>query len=329
MNEKPVRLAVPLTVAPESGGDGFTFLPGVHKHQTFFAPGVLKDIADARIRVFRGVVGFFVQYLHCGNIRPIFGGLHVLHVKMLHAEPPFDAFGINFWDICFSSGAGGKKRAGTLRVADGGGEADPPGIYPRQPGQPFNETQGLSAPVSPQEGVHLVNDHKAQVGKEPGNGSVLVQQQGFQRFRRDLQDTGGVLHELFLVALGYVSVPVPDRNVRLGAQLVQPQKLVVDKCFQRTDINAPDGSRGIFGKQGNDGEEGRLRFSGRCRRGEQHVILRIEDRVRCRNLNGTQIFPVVAVNIFLYKRCIPVKSAHGSHLLSAVTVPFPGSQKFP
>ena len=79
--------------------------------------------------------------------------------------------------------------------------------------------------------MHLVNDHKAQVAEQLCNGRVLVQKQRFQRFRRDLENAGGVTHELRLMALGNVPVPVPHRDIRLGAQVVQPGKLVVDQRF--------------------------------------------------------------------------------------------------
>ena len=194
VDEEPVGLMEPVAVPPEGGGDRLTFLPGIDEDQTLFPPGVLEDIADAGIGVFRGVVGLFLQHLQGFDVRPVLSGLDILDIKMLHAEPPFHPFGFDFWDAGFPPGAHGKKGAGALRVADGGGQADSSGVDPGKSGKPLDKTQGLAAPVPPQEGMDLVNDHEPQVSKELGNGGVFVQEHGFQRFRGNLQNAGGVLH---------------------------------------------------------------------------------------------------------------------------------------
>ena len=159
--------------------------------------------------------------------------------------------------------------------------------------------------------MHLVDDHKAQVAEQFGNGRVLVQKQRFQGFRRDLKNAGGVTHELRLMALGNVPVPVPHRDIRLGAQVVQPGKLVVDQRLQGADVNAAHAGGHILGKQGDDGEERRLRLAGGRGGGEQHVFVRVENGVRRRDLNGAQILPVVLINIFLHEGRVSVKCTHG------------------
>ena len=203
-----------------------------------------------------------------------------------------------------------------FRVTDGGGQTDAPGIHPRQSAQPLNEAQGLPAPVAAQQGMHLVNHHKPQVMKQPGNGGVLVQQHGFQAFRGDLQNAGGVLHHFGLVALRHVPMPVPHGNVPLGAQLIEPPELVVDQGFQGADVDCPHRSRGIFGKQGNDGEKGRFRLAGGSGGGEQQIVIGIEDGIRRRHLNGTEILPAVAVDIILHKGRIAVKGVTHRQLQS-------------
>ena len=137
-----------------------------------------------------------------------------------------------------------------------------------------------------------------------------MQQHGFQRFRGDLQNAGGMLHHSGLVTLGHISVPVPHRNVRLGAQVIQPEKLVVDQRFQRADVDGSHGGGGIFGKQGDDGEEGRLGFAGGGGGGEQQIFVGIEDGIRRGYLNGPEVRPVVAVDIVLNKGSVTVKCTH-------------------
>ena len=60
------------------------------------------------------------------------------------------------------------------------------------------------------------------------------------------------------MALGNVPVPVPHRDIRFGAQVVQPGKLVVDQRFQRANIDAAHAGGHILGKQGDDGKERRF-----------------------------------------------------------------------
>ena len=130
VDEEPVGLVEPVAVATEGGGDGFAFLPGIDEHQALFSPGVLEDIADTGIGVFRGIVGLLFQHGQGLNVCPVLSGLDILDIEMLHAQPPFHPLGFDFGDDGFPPGAHGKKGTGALRVADGGGQADSAGIDP-------------------------------------------------------------------------------------------------------------------------------------------------------------------------------------------------------
>ena len=66
--------------------------------------------------------------------------------------------------------------------------------------------------------MDLVDDDEAQIMKERRDLHVLVDQQGFQRFRRDLQDAAGMLEQLALLAVGSISMPLGDRDVRFLAE---------------------------------------------------------------------------------------------------------------
>ena len=77
---------------------------------------------------------------------------------------------------------------------------------------------------------------------------MLMQEQRLQRFRCDLEDTGGLFQQLRLVTLGHISMPVPYRDIRFGAKVGQPAELIVDQGFQRTDIDGADRGRRVFGK---------------------------------------------------------------------------------
>ena len=137
-----------------------------------------------------------------------------------------------------------------------------------------------------------------------------MQKQGLQRFRSDLQNSGGMLHQLRFMALCHIPMPMPDRDVRFCAQIVQPKKLVVDEGLQRPYINAPHRGGRIFRKQCDDGEEGCLGFSGGSGSGKQQVFVRVENGIRCRHLNRPKIVPVIPVYKVLNKGGIPFKHTH-------------------
>ena len=57
VDEKAVGLVVGLAVLAQGGGDGLALLPGVDEDQALLPPGVLEDIAHARVGQRRGLVG--------------------------------------------------------------------------------------------------------------------------------------------------------------------------------------------------------------------------------------------------------------------------------
>ena len=138
MDEETVGFVVQLAVMAQRGGHHLAFFPGIDENQTLFTPGMLEDIPDAGVCIGRGVVGFFFQHGQRVRNLLILRSLGVLDVEMLHAQPPFAALGIDFRDDGLPPRAQGQKFAGSLRVADGGGQSDAPGIDPRNPGQPLN-----------------------------------------------------------------------------------------------------------------------------------------------------------------------------------------------
>ena len=144
---------------------------------------------------------------------------------------------------------------------------------------------------------------------------MLAQQQRLQRFRRDLEDAGGMLQHLRLVGLGHIAVPVPDGNVRFLAQLVQPLELVVDEGFQRPDVDRAHRGRGIFAELGENGEERCLCLSRSGGRTKQQVVVGVENDIAGGDLNRTEGFPVVLIDIVLQKRRIAVKNGHGKSSL--------------
>ena len=139
---------------------------------------------------------------------------------MVHGEPPGAAWLIKAGDDGASSGARSQEIARALGVAHRGRQADTSRIDARHGGETFDEAECLTTTIATQQGVNLINHDESQVAKETRDGRVLMQQQCFEGFGRDLQDAGGVLQQLALVRSGDVSVPVPYRDIGLVAQVV-------------------------------------------------------------------------------------------------------------
>ena len=107
-------------------------------------------------------------------------------------------------------------------------------------------------------------------------------------------------------------MPVPDGDIGLFAQIVEANELVVDECLEGANIEGANACGRVLPKLGQDGKEGRLSFA-RCRGCRQeHIVLRVEDGICRRNLDGAQTLPIVGVNEILDKRGISVKSVHGT-----------------
>ena len=310
VNEKTVPLMLQLAIPPQGSGDGLTFLPGVNEYQTLLAPGMLVDIANTGVCIpgcFRSP--FLQNGKRVLDILPL-SSLDILYIEVFHTQTPLAALGLDLRNDCSAAGAQGQEFSGTFRIADGGRQTDAPGIDTGHTAEAFNEAKGLSAPVAPEQGMHLVDHHKAQIAEEPGNCGVFVEEYGLQRFRCDLQNPGGMLYQPAFVALGHIPMPVPDRDIRFRAKVIQPGELVVDQCLQRPHIDTANGSRRILGKQGYDREEGGFRLTGGGGRSQKHILIGIKDRIRRSHLNGTQVLPAVAVDILLNKGSIAVKCTH-------------------
>ena len=165
--------------------------------------------------------------------------------------------------------------------------------------------------------MDLVNDHEPQVPEEGGDGPVLVEQHGLQGLGGDLEDAGGALHEPGLVALGHVAVPVPDGDVRLLAQVVEPGELVVDEGLQRTDVDAAHGGGRVLVEECDDGEERRLGLAGGGGGGEEQIVVRAEDGLRRGHLNGPEALPAVAVDVLLDEGGVVVEDVHEKLLIGS------------
>ena len=109
-----------------------------------------------------------------------------------------------------------------------------------------------------------------------------------------------------------IAVPVPDGDIGLFAQIVEANELVVDECLEGANIEGANACGRVLPKLGQDGKEGCLGFAGSrgCR--QEHIVLRVEEGICRRNLDGAQALPIVGVDEVLDKRSISVKGVHGT-----------------
>ena len=209
-----------------------------------------------------------------------------------------------------ATGAGGEEGAHGLGVADGRREADASRLHARDSRQPLDEAQALTAAVLPQQGVNLVYHDVAQVAEELGDGGVAAHEQRLERFRRDLQDAGGSLHELGLVRGRDVPVPVPHVDAGLLAEVRETVELVVDEGLGGAYVERPHRGGRILPELREDGKEGGLGLSGGGGGAQQDVVVRVEDGLAGSDLNAAQALPLMCVDEVLHERRISVKDAH-------------------
>ncbi len=310
MDEKTVRLMVCLAVLAQALADRLAFLPGVGENQALFPPGMLENISHPRIGRLRRPVRGRLRRQRLRKIFLSFVRLGVCVEKMLHGQTPHFLLPLKPGNHRPPAAACRQKPACRLRISDGGGEADSPGTAARRSAEPFYEAEGLHSPVSPQQGVDLVNDDKPQIAEQSRNLHVLVDHERLQGLRRDLKNAGWPAQKLPLPGLGRVAVPPGHGDPRLLAQFIQPSELVVDQRLQGGDIERPHTGGGILLHQGQNGEKCRLRLSRRRGRGQKHIVLCAENGFSGGILHPSQGLPSGPVYIVLNKRGISLKHIH-------------------
>ena len=229
---------------------------------------------------------------------------------MLHRQAPDFLSAVKPWNDSPAPASGSEEPAGFLRVSDGRRQTDPPGCAPCQSAEAFDQAEGLPAPVSPQEGMDLIDHNEAEIPEQGWDLHMFVDHQRFQGLRRDLEDPGGLFHELSLAGPGRIPVPAGDRDRRFFAQLFQTAELVVDQGLERRDVEHSHCGGRIFIQQAQDREKSGLRLSGGRRCCQQHILVRVEDRVSRRVLYRPQCLPARPVNIVLNKRRVAIKNVH-------------------
>ena len=139
---------------------------------------------------------------------------------------------------------------------------------------------------------------------------MLVDHQGFQRFRGDLQDAGRLSQEFPLPGLRHISVPAVYGYVFLFAELVQPAELVVDQCLERRYVQDADSPRRVLVQKRQDREKCGFRLAGGCGGCQENIFLCPEDGFACRILHTAQILPAAAVYVILNKWSVAFEYIH-------------------
>ena len=150
------------------------------------------------------------------------GGLWACRIEMLHGEMPgFTGTG-HLRDDGAAPGTRREKTSRRFQITDGGGEAHTARMAACRLRQPFEQAQRLPAAVAAHQRMDLVNDDKTQIAEKPHNLAVAPQHQRLEGLGRDLKDAGGAFQQLALLRLRHIAVPVPHRDLRLSAEVIQP-----------------------------------------------------------------------------------------------------------
>ena len=206
-------------------------------------------------------------------------------VEVLHGDAPHATRFLNTGNNAAASRSLREKGARALGVADGSRKANASGLHTCHAREALDKAEHLPAAVATHKRVNLVDDHIAQVAKHARDRHVLMDQERLERFGRNLQDAARLFNELCLVRLRDVAMPVPDGDIGLFAEVVEADELIIDECFEGTNVEGAYACGRVFPKLGQDGKEGRLGFAGRCGCRQEHVVLRVKDGVCCCNLD--------------------------------------------
>ena len=160
--------------------------------------------------------------------------------------------------------------------------------------------------------MDLVKDDVPKVSEQPDNVVVPVHQHTFKRFRGYLKYSLRVAQSLVLVGHCNVPVPVKHRDAAHVKKLVKPRKLVVDKAFQRSDIQRPEGLRRVIVQPGDYREKGSLCLPGRGGGGQKQVVFRAEKHLRRADLHLAETVPVAGVDVVPDEGGVFFKCGHGS-----------------
>ena len=147
--------------------------------------------------------------------------------------------------------------------------------------------------------MHLVDNNKPKIAEKLQTGAAFTDQQGFQRLRRNLQNSLRMLQKAVFVRSGRIPVPFANGQSGLLQQIFQSFELIVDQCLQRTDIQNADRSGRLPVQLRQNGQKSGLCFSRGGSRGKQQIVVAVKDNAAGGNLDVAQLRPSAGINIIL------------------------------
>ena len=133
---------------------------------------------------------------------------------MLQSQPPFDPSLLKGGNVYGDIRASRQPISGQSGISDGGRQSHPTGGVANEVAEAGELADDLVAPIGAREGMHLVDNHIAEVTEDASHIVGAAHEHGLQGFRGDLENAAGLFQQLPLVRLSHVSVPAGDRDPR-------------------------------------------------------------------------------------------------------------------
>ena len=100
--------------------------------------------------------------------------------------------------------------------------------------------------------MDFIDHDEAQIPEQARQVMMTPDEHGFHRFGRDLQDALRFRQEALFFRGIDIAMPALHRDFGLCQEIAESRKLIVEQRFERTDVDRPDGGRGVVLQFGQD-----------------------------------------------------------------------------
>lgn len=161
--------------------------------------------------------------------------------------------------------------------------------------EPFQYGQQVPAPVVAGKSVHFIDNHGPYAPQQACVVGLDADQHRLERLGRGQQDIGGLGSNALPLRLLGVAVPEGGTSSQPLGVRVDAADEVVEKCFERAEVEHRGAGPLLFCHGRQQGEAGRLSLAAR-RRCQQYGVLALHERGDRRSLERAKIGPAEGVD---------------------------------